>query len=91
MIGNGTTVVVAAADVANSIRGLVEAATRNMALLAVSAGTVFLVIGGFMLMAAGGNGRASESARNAMVRAVIGMVIVLAAGAIAKAIYDAVS
>ena len=78
-------------DVAAGLTRLFEMATLNMALLAVSAGAVFLTIGGFMLMAAGGNGRASESAKNAMARAVVGMVIVLTAGAIAKAIYDAVS
>ena len=87
----GSITVPAATDVAAGITGRFEQATTNMALLAVSAGAVILTIGGLMLMTAGGNSRASESARNALARAVIGMVIVLLAGVIAKAIYDAMS
>ena len=67
-----------------------EAVFSNIVKVAVSVITlalfIMLVVGGFKLLTSGGNPKATESARNTMTYAVIGLVIIIASYLIMRVI-----
>ena len=68
------------ADLSNAINGVVQLG----GLIAVSVCAIFIVVGGFQILMAGGNPENVSKGRQTLLWAIVGLVIVLIAWGIAK-------
>lgn len=62
--------------------GVLEKATLIFASISGIAAVIVIIVAGFMLVTAGGNSQKVEGARNAIIGALVGMVIILTAASI---------